>query len=416
MRKYILILTIIISSILQAKTLTMQSCIDKALLNHPDIRSFELKVYKSKKSYKSARSNYLPQITAQANYNPTETFIFPNNGSFETIDDDAWGVGVSLKQMIWDFKKTSSKVNATKFDEGISKLSLKEAQSLLVYKVQSLYIQMILQEEAIKVRKKDLEAKEAFYDQAKALVIQGLKTNADASRFLSSVFDAKDQLAISFSLYNKAKTSLSLYMAEEIQDGVTLENNLIKQNYNIYENLENEILKSNYQLQIEAQNIHKNMLLQQSAKASHYGSIDGYASYNHLETLNSYDSTLVGIALTIPIYTGGRVSSEEQEAQISTQIAKEAQSSSTLALKEELRGLIIDIKRFDNTIAAKQAQINAANETKKVLEARYKEGLTTYIEVLDAVSVVLNAELGLLQTYYSKSLSINRIKYLKGNI
>ena len=416
MRKNILILSIILSSILQAQMLSMQESIEKSLLNHPDIRSFELRVHKSKKSYKSAFADYLPQINAQANYNPTETFAFPANGSIATTDDDAWGAGISLKQKIWDFKKTSSKVEAAKFDEDISSLSLKEAQALLIYKVKSLYMQMILQEEAIKVRKKDLEAKEAFYAQAKALVQQGLKTNADASRFLSSVYAAKDEVAIAYSLYDKAKTSLSLYMGENIENNIELENELIKRDYKVEISLEKKVINNNYQLQIENQNIYKNILLHKSAKASHYGSIDAYASYNHLDTLNSYDSTLVGVELTIPLYAGGRTSAQEQEAQISTQIAKETQASKILDLKEELSGLVIDIKRFDNTIAAKQAQINSANETKKVLEARYEEGLTTYIEVLDAVSVVLNAELGLLQTYYSKSLSINRIEYLKGNI
>ena len=416
MNIYILIPCILISSLLQAQPLSMQESIDQALLTHPDIKSFELKIRRSKQSYRSEFSDYLPQINAQANYNPTETFALPVNGAFNTVDDDAWGAGVSLKQLIWDFKKTSSKVDASKFDEDISTFSLKEAQALLVYKVKSLYLDMILQEEAIKVRKKDLEAKEAFYAQSKALVAQGLKTNADASRFLTSVYEAKDNLEIAHSFYDKAKVSLSLYMGEPLENDVELENALIKQDYISNKNVEHEVLNSNYQLQIDNKNIQKNILLQESAKASHYGSIDAYASYNHLDTLNSYDATLVSFTLTVPLYSGGRVSAQEQEAQISTQIAKQDQASSALSLKEELSGLLIDIKRFDNTIAAKQAQIHSSNETKKVLEGRYKEGLTTYIEVLDAVSVVLNAELGLLQTYFSKSLAINRIEYLKGNL
>ena len=275
---------------------------------------------------------------------------------------------------------------------------------------------MILQKEAILVRKKDLEAKEAYYEQAKALVKQGLKTNADASRFLSSVYAAKDDLAIAYAYYDKAKTSLSLYMGETIEDNVDLENSLIKQNYDLNTDAQTQVLNNNYGLKINRQTINKNMLLHKSAKATHYGSVDAYASYNYIDSLSDYDSTLVGISLTIPLYSGGKTVAEEEKAQLSTLIAKENQDSKILALKEELSGLIIDIKRYNNTILAKQAQIDASNETKDVLEARYKEGLTTYIEVLDSVSVVLNAELGLLQTYYSKSLAINRIEYLEGKI
>jgi len=416
MKKNILLISFILTSILSAQNLSMQECIDKSIQNHPDIKSFELKIKQSKKSYDSAFSDYLPQINLQAEYNPLQTFALPVNGSFATKDEDSWSAGVFLKQKIWDFKKTSSKVKASKFDEDISKLSLKEAQALLVYKVKSLYLQMVLQEEAVKVRQKDLEAKVAYYEQSIALVKQGLKTKADSSRFLASVYEAKDNLAIANALYEKAKVSLSLYMGEEIEDGVELQSSLIKQDYYFNFDIQREVLDNNYQLKIDAKSINKNILLHKSAKASHYGSIDGFASYNHIDSLNDYDSKLVGVSLNVPIYTGGRTSADEQKAQISTQISKQAQASKKLVLKEELSGLIIDIKRYDNTIAAKKAQIDAANESKDVLEARYKEGLSTYIEVLDTISVVLNAELGLLQTYYSKSMSINQIQYLEGKI
>jgi outer membrane protein TolC len=87
-----------------------------------------------------------------------------------------------------------------------------------------------------------------------------------------------------------------------------------------------------------------------------------------------------------------------------------------MALKEELRSLIIDIKRYSKTVKAKKAQLVSARSTLKVLEARYKEGLATYIEVLDSTTLVLNAKLGVLEAYYSRSLALDRIDYLKGKI
>jgi outer membrane protein TolC len=414
MKRYILITTLLFTSLLNARVLSMQESIEKTLQNHPDLKSFELQIRKSKHSYKSAVADYLPQLSLEAEYDPTKTFVLPANGSLETKDEDSWSAGVFLKQKIWDFEKTTSKIKATRYDEDISKLSLKDAQALMVYKVKSLYMQMILQKEAIKVREKDLESKEAYYAQAKALVEQGLKTNADASRFLSSVYAAKDELAIANSIYEQAKTSLSLYMGEMIEDNIELENDLIQQDYSFDRDSINEALQSNYQLQIESQNIDKNMLLHKSAKASHYGSIDGVAYYNHIDNLDDYDSKMVGVVLSVPIYSGGRTTAEEQTAQISTQIAKQAKASQELNLKDELTTLMLEIKRYNSTILAKKSQIDASNETKKVLEARYNEGLATYIEVLDAVTVVLNAELDLLQAYYSKSLAIQRIQYLEG--
>jgi len=416
MKKKLLFVTVFAYTGIFASVLTIQESIDKTLANHPDIKSLVLNIERSKKAYDSIFADYLPQVVFQAQYNPVQTFVMPSSGSFNTIDDDGWNAGASLKQKIWDFSKTSSAVDASKRDEEISKLSLKEAKALMAYKVKSLYKTMIVQKKAVEVRKKDLQTKVAYYDQAKALLKQGLKTQADASRFLSSVYAAKDELAIAKSLYEKAKTSLSLCMGEKIEDDVELEHELLNQKYNFDEDTQKEVLNNNYQLKISSQNIDKNMFVYKSTKASHYGSVDAVASYNHFDTLNRYDSKLVGISLSIPIYSGGRVSAQTQKAQIGMQIAKEQKASKLLALKDEMSGLLIDIKRYNKTIEAKKAQIVAAQKTKNVLEARYEEGLTTYIEVLDAVSVELNAKLGLLQTYYSKSMAINALEYLKGKI
>jgi outer membrane protein TolC len=317
---------------------------------------------------------------------------------------------------VWDFSKTSSKVDAIKVDKDISKLSLKELKALLVYKVKGLYEQMVVQAEAIKVREKDVESKEAYYAQAKALVEQGLKTEADANRFLSALYLAKDNLAVAKTAYEKAKETLSLYMNSKIQDGVTLESAFLQREFHPAREIEKEVLDKNYNLKIDAKNIEKNILLHKSAKASHYGSIDIVASYDHIDTLSAYDSKVAGITLNIPLYSGGRVSAEAQKAEISAEISKEQRRSRELALKEELSNLLLDIQRYNKTIEARKAQLLSALSTKKVLDGRYKEGLSTYIEVLDATSLVLNARLGLLEAYFSRAVSIDRIDYLKGKI
>jgi len=416
MNKNLLLLSLLFTCGIYAKTLTMQESITKTLAHHPDIRSFILKIEHSKKSYKSAYADYLPQVNAQAEYNPVQTFALPVNGIFHTVDDDSWNVGVSLKQKVWDFSQTAAKVEASMVDKDISILSLEGAKVLLAYKVKSLYKLMVVQKEAIAVRQKDLQVKQAYYKQAQALLKQGLKTKADESRFLSEVYVAKDNLAQAKAAYEKAKTSLSLYMGEPIPKYVKLQSSMIKQRAHFGKNLQKEVLANNFQVKIDALNIEKNRLLHKSAKASHYGSIDLSASYNRIDTLNSYNSKFVGVSLNVPLYSGGRMSAEEQKAKIGTQIAQEQQVSKILSLKEELSSLLIDIQRYNQSITAKKVQLKAAKNARKVLEARYKEGLATYIELLDATAQVLGSRLGILEAYYSKSLTIDRIEYLKGKI
>jgi outer membrane protein TolC len=416
MRKKLLLINLLFICGLYADTLTLKESIRKTLTHHPDVKTFMLRIQQAEQGYNAAYADYLPQVDVSATYSPQTTYVLPVNGSFHTVDDTGWNAGVTLHQKVWDFTKTSSLINASKIEEDISKLSLKEVKALLAYKVKSLYELLVVEREAIKVKEKDLETKKAFYSQSRALVKQGLKTNADASRFLSSVYVAEDSLAIAKAAFEKVKTSLSLYMGVPLQNDVKFQSSALKRHIQLSKHIEREVLESNYRMKMDRRTVDKNRLLHHATEAAHYGSIDLVASHSRFDTLNSYNSDYVGISYNIPLYTGGRLSAQEQQAKIGYQIAQEQSASNELSLKEELRSLLIDIKRYDKTIRAKKAQITSAKNTGKVLEARYKEGLATYIELLDSTTLLLDAKLGLLEAYYSRSMAINRIDYLKGKI
>lgn len=409
--KYLIAITLI-SSLLLADMLTLEESITKALNNYPNIKIFQLKVQQSKSDLDNAKSDNLPQVNLQANYNISQTYVFPANGQFNTLNDNGWNAGLFLKQKIWDFSKTTHKIEAFKIEEDISKLSLEEQKALLIYQVKSLYNLLIVQKEAIEVREKDIEVKEAYYQQALAFVKHGLKTNADASRFLSSIYIAKENLAQSQSAYEKTKNALSLYIGEKIDNNIQLENRLLDVTTAIPS--EDEILDTNYQLKISNRNISKNITLHKSAKASYYGSIDAIASYNHIDTLNSYNSKFVGVSLTVPLYNGGKISSEVQKSAIGVQIANEQKEATILALKKEILDSYSNIKEYRTTIEAKEVELQSSQETTKLLEGRYKNGLTTYIEVLDAISLERDIKLGLLNTKYKLNNAIYKLQYLQG--
>ncbi len=410
--KHLITLTLISSSLLLADSLTLKESIVKALKNYPNIKVFQLKVQESKSDIDNIKSDNLPQINFQGNYNISQTYVFPANGQFKTINDNGWNVGLFLKQKIWDFSKTTNKIEAFKIDRDISNLSLEEQKALLVYQVKSLYNLLIVQKEAIDVNQKDIEVKEAYYQQALAFVKQGLKTNADASRFLSSISIAKENLAQAQNVYEKTKNSLSLYIGEKIDDDIQFEDRLLDVTTNLPS--EDEILDTNYQLKISTKNITKNIKLHKSAKASSYGSIDAVASYNHIDTLNSYNSKFLGVTINIPLYNGGKISSEVQKSAIGVQIANEQKEATLLALKKEILDSYSDIKQYRTTIEAKKAELQSSQETSNLIKERYKNGLTTYIEVLDAITLEQNARLGLLNAKYQLNSAIYKLQYLQG--
>ena len=402
---------------LSAQTLSEKEAIEKALAHHPDIRAMSLRVGQSAEGCKSARADYLPQISLQGEYDPQRTYVLPVNGTFHTRDDDGWSVGGALHQKLWDFEKTLSLINAAETERKIAELGLADAKGQTVYRVRQLYALMVVQRMAVEVRRKDMEAKKALYEQAEALVKQGLKTEADASRFLSAYYVAKDNLGIAEASFDKARTTLSLFIGEPIAPDVRLQKDVISADAadTLNDgNVEKRMLDNSPQLKMLDETVRRDILMYHAAKEAHYGSIDAYATYVDQDTLNRYDATVVGITATIPLYSGGRISAQAQQARIGAEMAKAQRDSKELALRQELEGLLIDLRRFEKTLAARKAQYEAAQEARQLLEARYREGLATYIEVLDATAQTLAAQLGLLEARYNRSDALNRIDYLTG--
>lgn len=394
--------------------LTLNECIDKAIKTHPDIKNATLDISMSEASIKIAKADYLPQVTLNGEYDPVRTYIFPANGTFNTKDSDGWSVGGVVNQKIWDFSKTISNIKAQRVSKDAQSLTLEDAKALLAYKVKLQYELILVQIQAIKVREKDLKVKEELYKQAEAFVKNGMKTIADSTRFLSAVYQAKDNLAIAKASFEKARATLSLYINEPIPTGVVFQNTL--KNHTAYEIDEKRVLNNSLTLKSLQKSIKKESLNYKVAKASHYGSLDGVASYTHQYTLNEYDSMLVGLTLKIPLYSGGRTTQQVQKAMINREKIEATYNSKKLAIKEEFESLSIDIKRYAQTIKAKKSEIEASQQTKELLEARYKEGLSTYIEVLDAYAITLDAKLSLLQAIYERSSAIHRVEYLQGKI
>ncbi|DAB28781.1 MAG: hypothetical protein A2513_08300 [Sulfurimonas sp. RIFOXYD12_FULL_33_39] len=414
MIKFLFIYLYLLILIVNAKVLTLDECIDKTLKNHPDLKKLSLSVMQRKSLVDVAKADYMPQINFNAQYNPINTFALPQNGEFKTINDDSYQIGATANQKIYDYDKTSSTIKAYEKDENIADLSLDDKKALLVYNIKNLYDLALVHTKAIEVRQKDLQTKEELYRQAESLVKEGLKTAADATSILSAVYIAKDNLAGAKADLHKALNTLSIYMGERIDfDTVLVENSLQKNIQNKDLTLK-DIFEKNFELKGFKEEILKEGLIYDASKAQHYGSIDAMASYIHQSSINSYDLSTIGVTINIPIYSGGRISAQSQQAAIAKEIAKESYNSKKLLIQEEFEGLMIDLDRYKLTLKAKEALIESSFATKEIIEARYKEGLSTYIEVLDAASTHLFAELGLIETKLFINKIINKLDYLQG--
>jgi len=177
---------------------------------------------------------------------------------------------------------------------------------------------------------------------------------------------------------------------------------------------EKRLLEKNLGIRVARQNRASSKALYEASRRERFGSVDLVGDLSHLDTLARYDSKTLGIRYSAPIFQGGRLGAQSEQARLQELIDAQRIDSRKRAILEEYRGLAADWKALSRSITAQKARIRSADAARKLVEARYKEGLATYIDVLDAQAAVLDARLGLLNAYFQRRNTYNRLEYLYG--
>jgi multidrug efflux system outer membrane protein len=105
-----------------------------------------------------------------------------------------------------------------------------------------------------------------------------------------------------------------------------------------------------------------------------------------------------GGTLTAPIFTGGRIKGQVKTAEAIQREALFGYQNTIKTAFREVDDALINQRRTREQMEAQQRQVDALREYARFARLRYENGLTSYIEVLDAERSLFSAELGYAQT------------------
>ena len=157
--------------------------------------------------------------------------------------------------------------------------------------------------------------------------------------------------------------------------------------------LRQELSQNNPQLQKLKILIRRDQAVSDAISKQPYGSVTLVASYGHDNSLSSYDTSQVGVRGSIPLYDGGKLDTDTQKSRIALSLAQKEYENTERVLWQELYDTLIDLNRFDETIAAKEGVMTATQKALSLMQGRYAQGLATYIDILESQSALENARI-----------------------
>ncbi|WP_299019407.1 outer membrane channel protein TolC [uncultured Photobacterium sp.] len=141
----------------------------------------------------------------------------------------------------------------------------------------------------------------------------------------------------------------------------------------------------------------------------------GY-SYDEKQQFNDDGTLTAGINLNLPVYTGGRTTSEVKQAQFSYVSVSEDLESSYRSVVKDVRAFYNNINASIGAIRAFQQSVVSAQSALEATEAGFDVGTRTIVDVLDATRRLYDANRQLANARYDYIINQLQLKQAVGSL
>ena len=148
-----------------------------------------------------------------------------------------------------------------------------------------------------------------------------------------------------------------------------------------------------------------------------HGNVDTDEEFRALtDENNDIDTTEIALQLTIPVYTGGRISSQTREASMRYEQALQERAQQYRLVTRETRAAYQAIGSAISRVKALKASVRAQESVLKGKTKGYRSGVNTLLEVLDAEQDLYSTKRDFSTAQYEYLLNTLRLKQQVGSL
>ena len=403
-----LILSALLSSNLFA--ITLDEVLNISLQKNLDIATSDYEYKESKESYNQSKSSFLPKLDLSYSYNNRDEII---TGS--QIKEDSTGLAKISYNLFNGFSDISS-LNSSKYLKDASRYYLKAMKQDILLDTKTAYLNYLNNKKSLKTVEESYKLFEKQYLDAKSQYEQGLISKNDLLKVEVNLLDSKQNVVSA-----KGNLRISKSLLSNILGGYDLSNESIEEISEIelrFDTLANQIFDNRSELKALELNLRSVKELSFGANSSFMPAVDaslGYYKYGDNESLNgraNYPDTqeVINITASWNLYNGSYDASELKKKTIQVKKASIALEKTKLDIKLQYENALTnyDVSKLNyesSKLALKQAQ-----ENYKIVNDRFKEGLSDNTDLIDANYLLTQAKQKYSKSYYDKYLAIATIK------
>lgn len=379
---------------------TMVGLVRTALRQNRDLQTAVGRIREFRAEVGIAKAPLFPSISANGSVSTNQVAI----GAFPPTSYDAFRVTGDVAWELDFWGKTRRGVEAARADLSSQEAGQRAVVLSLVSDVATGYLQLLELDQERALAERTLVSRQATLGLARQRFQQGLTSELDVRQFEAQVAVPAAALAQTERLRAEQEHRLSLLLGEApatVARGGTLAQAVNA--LSVPDSLPATLLARRPDVQQAERAFAAATARIGVAEAARLPtiSITGYYGTQAPKAGELFTSNgeiyqaLAGISL--PLFTGGRLVNQTRAARARADQARSQYEQSVLVALREASDALVGVRTSRDQVVAQQTQAQALRRALELAELRYRTGIASYIEVLDAQRSLFDAELGLSQ-------------------
>ncbi|MCF8241681.1 MAG: TolC family protein [Melioribacteraceae bacterium] len=453
--KWILSSIILLQGVISGQGLSIDDVISTALNNNREIKIAKMEVIKAEEAVDEAFGYALPSVDLSAQFShflSKPKMAFPDfeamltNATYGILFDEGvipydknkflpmdtklqsfaqtnnFETGATVTQILFN-SAVFRGIGASQIYLNLSREQLKSKTTEVILNTKKAFYGVLLTRQMLDITNQTLKNAEenlrnvqSYYEQGLTSEFQSMQAEVMVENIRPKVYELEN---IYRDLLNKLKMVIGYEQSKEIE--VTGEIKYVKEILPGVEEALDMALKSNYDittLQVKRQVDEEFVALD---RAGYWPQLAAFGNFSYAGSsdewkFQTYNSTTVGISLSMNIFNGGRTSNKVQQSLIGVKQTEEQIGTLRDYIVTEVKKTLNNLQKVQMQIDVIERNVELAERAYKIANTRYKEGTATQLEVKNANLELQTARVNRLQAIHDYIVAKAEFDKLTGRL
>lgn len=436
----LLALTLISWPVLAQKNYSLKEAIDYAIKNHENVKNANLDIANANARVSEIKAMGLPQVNG--NFNVTNNYqiarvfiparIFNPNAAEGELMAAKFGVansanaGVNISQLIFDGSYTLGLKAADVYKE-LSAKSLTQTKQQIAEAVSKAYYGVLVNKERINLLQTNIARFDSLLRDTRAMQSKGFVEKLDVQRLEVQSNNLKTEAKNIERLQELSVNLLKFQMGLDIEENIALTDALESVELNSitpaeindvkYSNrMEYSMLQTQERLAVLDVKNNRTKNLPRVLLNFNYGFNSGREKLGEFITKPWFSNGNIGVGVQVPIFDGFARKYRTIQAENNLQKIKNSYSLVENSIDMQIKQANIQLRNSYESLMENQKNMDLAKEIVRVSKVKYKQGVGTNLEILNAEAALKEAQTNYFTSLYNALIAKVDLDKAMGNI